>query len=86
LAIFSSLLGFGTPFLIAAAVVFFVRRMLRRHKLTDKELRQLELDDRNGVPVMMLPTLTTDGTSQVGRDPEFELDAEVVRMKGLSGM
>ncbi len=80
------LLGFGLPFVILGGVVLLVRRMLRRHKLTEKELRQLELDQQNSVQAMMLPTLTTEGTRRIGRDPEFELDAEVVRMKGLSGM
>ncbi|HEX5369351.1 MAG TPA: hypothetical protein VFY10_08065 [Dehalococcoidia bacterium] len=83
--VFLNLVAFGVPLLIAAAVVRLVQSMLLRHKPTEKELRQLELDDRNGVPAMMLPTLTTEGTGQVGRDPEFEMDALAVRVKGWSG-
>ncbi len=83
MAIFSSLLGFGTPVLIVTAIVLLVRRMLRRHKPTEKELRQLELDQQNPVPAMMLPTLTTEGTDTVARDPDFEIDALRVRLRGM---
>ena len=83
MAILDVLLGYGTPFLAAAAVVLFVRRLLRRHKPTEKELRQLELDQQEAVRVMMLPTLTTEGTENIGRDPDYELDALRVRLRGM---
>jgi hypothetical protein len=78
-AIFDDLLGFGLPLLVVAAIVILVRRMLRRHRLTDKELQQLELDQQEPVTTMMLPTLTTEMTARVARDPDFELDASTVR-------
>ncbi len=83
MAIFNVLLGFGTPVMIVAAIVLVVRRMLRRRKPTEKELRQLELDQREPLPTMMLPTLTTEGTGSVARDPDFELDALRVRLRGM---
>ena len=85
MAIFIALVAFGTPFVIVAAIANFIARVLSRHKLTEEELRRLELDDRNGAPALMLPTLTTEITQRIGRDPEYEIDATIVRMKGLSG-
>ncbi|HEX5139954.1 MAG TPA: hypothetical protein VFX19_03355 [Dehalococcoidia bacterium] len=64
---------------VVGAVVLLVRRMLRRHVPTDAELERLARTQTGPVEYMMLPTLTTEMSGKVARDPEFELDAMTVR-------
>jgi hypothetical protein len=66
---------------VVGGVVLLVRRMLRSHALTEKELEQLEREQRS-VEIMQLPTLTTEGTAKVARDTDFEMDANIARMRG----
>jgi hypothetical protein len=62
---------------LLAGLVHLVRRMIEHHELTEAELRAVEQQDaRTGAH---LPTLTTEMTGKVARDPQFELDAQTVR-------
>jgi hypothetical protein len=62
---------------LTAGLVHLVRRMIERREPSEAELRAAEQEDvRTGAH---LPTLTTEMTGKVARDPQFELDAQTVR-------
>jgi hypothetical protein len=64
-------------------IVLLVRRMLRGHKPSEVELRRLELERQEPVETLMLPTLTTEMTGKVARDPDYELEAQKLRQRGM---
>ena len=66
---------------LVGGVVLVVRRMLRGHSLTEQEFQRLQ-GEQGPVEAMQLPTLTTEMTGKVARDPKFEVDANIVRMRG----
>jgi hypothetical protein len=62
---------------LTAGLVHLVRRMIERHRPTEAELHAAEPKDAwTGAH---LPTLTTEMTGNMARDPQFELDAQTVR-------
>ena len=75
------LLSLAVVIPLVGGVVLVVRGMLRSHELTEQELYRLEREQAP-VEVMQLPTLTTEMTGKVARDPKFEIEANMVRMRG----
>jgi hypothetical protein len=68
---------------VVGAVVLLVRRMLRRHVPTDAELERMARQQAGPVEYMHLPTLTTEMSGKVARDPDFELEANKLRIKSM---
>jgi hypothetical protein len=62
---------------LLAGLVHLVRRMIERHQPTEGELHAAE--QQGAWTGAHLPTLTTEMTGKVARDPQFELDAQTVR-------
>jgi hypothetical protein len=63
---------------LTAGLVHLVRRMIERHQPTEEELHAAE-QQQGAWTGAHLPTLTTEMTGKVARDPQFELDAQTVR-------
>jgi hypothetical protein len=64
---------------LLSGLVHLVRRMIEYHELTEAEMRAAEQQDAWTGAGAHLPTLTTEMTGKVARDPQFELDAQTVR-------
>jgi hypothetical protein len=62
---------------LTAGLVQLVRRMIERHQPSEEELRAAE--QQGAWTGAHLPTLTTEMTGKVARDPQFEIDAQTVR-------
>jgi len=82
MAVLVALLAYGTPFAAGAAVVWFVRRVLRRSRKRPAGGFDGYESGYEGTGAQ-LPTLTTEMTGRVPRDPDFDLQAQQIRQRGM---
>ncbi|HWO73171.1 MAG TPA: hypothetical protein VNN21_06395 [Dehalococcoidia bacterium] len=82
MAVLVALLAYGTPVAVGAGVVWLVQRVLRRSRKRPAGAADGEESAHEGVGAQ-LPTLTTEMTERVPRDPDFDLQAQQIRQRGM---